>query len=180
MTPEQEHTLLWNDRLQDWLDGDVDPADGAALESHLADCDLCQQRMAELEQLDEALRRASPPIELDESFDRRLFAQIDTIDETQRAAARQRVEQELHENLRALSRSWRRTLAFVVPGVVAGIALAFALTGYFLSAEATQTLVAGAENLARDNFGLIDALSTTLLGAAIGAGVARWLAAVAE
>lgn len=180
MTPEQEHTLLWNDRLQDWLDGDVDRSDGPAFESHLAHCDLCQQRLAEFEDLDEALQRAAPPIALDESFDRRLFAQIDTVDEAQRAAARQRVEQELHENLRTLSRSWRRTLAFVVPGVIAGIALAFALTGYFLSADATQSLIAGAENLSRGHSGLIDIILTTTLGAAIGAGVARWLALVAE
>ncbi|MGH8176448.1 MAG: anti-sigma factor family protein [Steroidobacter sp.] len=178
MTPEQEHTFLWNDRLQDWLDADIDPADGASFESHLADCDLCQQRLAEFEQLDRSLRSAAPPIALDESFDRRLFAQIETIDDAQRAAARQRVEQELHENLRALSRSWRRTLAFVVPGVVAGIALAFALAG-FISTEVTHEIVAGADSLAGSS-DMVNVVLTTLLGATIGAGVARWLALVAE
>ncbi len=37
------------------------------------------------------------------------------------------IEQELQQNLHALARGWRRALLFVVPGVVAGVALAFAL-----------------------------------------------------
>ena len=131
-------------------------------------------------QLDEALGRAAPRIALDASFDRVCSRRVDAIDESQKAAARRRVEEELHENLRALSRGWRRTLAFVLPGVIAGIALAFTLTGYFLSADATQPLVEGAENLARGNAGLVHLLITTILGASIGAGVARWLASVAE
>jgi anti-sigma factor RsiW len=180
MTPEQEHSLLWNDRLQDWLDGSVEPEDGEAFESHLAGCEICQQHVAEFELLDGALRRAAPPIALTESFDRRLFEQIDTIDEVQRAAARRRVEQELRENMRALSRSWRRTLAFVIPGVVAGIALALALTGSFLSSDVTQTLVDNAESLSRGNSGLIDVVLISVLGASIGAVIARWLATVAE
>jgi anti-sigma factor RsiW len=179
MTPEQEHSLLWNDRLQDWLDGDVD-LNGAEFESHLAGCERCQQQLAEFELLDGALQKAAPRIALTESFDQRLFEQIDTIDEAQRAAARQRVEQELRDNLRALSRSWRRTLAFVVPGVVAGIALALALTGSFLSSDLTQTLVDNAENLSRGNAGLIDVALVSVLGASIGAVIARWLASVAE
>jgi anti-sigma factor RsiW len=180
MTPEQEHSLRWNDRLQDWLDGDVDREDGAAFETHLAGCEICQQQVAEFELLDGALRRAAPRIALTESFDRRLFEQIDTIDEAQRAAARQRVEQELRENMRALSRSWRRTLAFVIPGIVAGIALALALTGSFLSSDATQALVDNAESLSRGNSGLVDVALISVLGASIGAVIARWLASVAE
>jgi anti-sigma factor RsiW len=180
MTPEQEHSLLWNDRLQDWLDGDVDPKDAAEIEAHLAGCDRCQEQLAEFELLDGALRKTAPRIALTESFDQRLYAQIDTIDEAQRAAARQRVEQELRDNLRALSRSWRRTLAFVITGVVCGIALALALAGSFLSSDLTQTLVADAENLSRGYSGLVDAALISALGASIGAVIARWLASVAE
>jgi anti-sigma factor RsiW len=180
MTPEQEHSLFWNDRLQDWLDGDIELQDSGAFESHLARCERCQQQLAEFELLDGALRKAAPRIALTESFDARLFEQIDTIDEAQRTAARQRVEQELRENLRALSRSWRRTLAFVIPGIVAGIALALALAGSFLSSDVTQTLVDNAENLSRSNSGLIDVALISVLGASIGAVVARWLASVAE
>ena len=180
MTPDQEHSLLWNDRLQDWLDGDVDAAGRSAIEAHLANCDQCTAQLTQLEQLDEALRETAPPIALNEAFDVRLSAQIDEFDESQRAAARQRIEEELRENLRALSRSWRRTLAFVLPGVIGGIALAFALTGYFLSADVAQPLVESAENLSRGNPGLTDIALTTLLGASVGAVVARWLATVAE
>ena len=61
------------------------------------------------------------------AFDAKIFAQLDAIDETKRAEARRRLEQELQQNLQALARGWRRALLFVVPGVVAGVALAFAL-----------------------------------------------------
>ena len=113
-----EHQLEWNDRLQDWLDGDIDGTDSAAVESHLADCGICQQQLAAFEALDKELFSAAPAPGLSAGFDQRLFAQIDAIDETQRVAARRRAEEELQENLRALSRGWRRTLAFIVPGVV--------------------------------------------------------------
>jgi hypothetical protein len=32
----REHELAWNDRLQDWLDGDLDAAAAATLQAHLA------------------------------------------------------------------------------------------------------------------------------------------------
>lgn len=178
MTPEEEHTLAWIDRLQDWLDGDAAPADGAAFEAHLAGCEICQAQLNEFEGLDEQLQAAVPPIALNETFDRRLFAQIDTIDEAKRTATRQRVEQEFQDNLHALSRSWRRMLAFVIPGAVAGIAVAFALAG-ILSTEVTHELIASSDSVAR-NPELVNIALTTLLGAAMGGGVARWLASAAE
>ncbi|HLS80926.1 MAG TPA: zf-HC2 domain-containing protein [Steroidobacter sp.] len=181
MTPEQQHALQYNDQLQDWLDGDVDPAEAAGLEAHLADCVLCQEQLARFESLDESLRAAVAPATLDHSFDERLFAQIDSIDEQQRAAARARIEQEMQESMLALSRSWRRMLAFVAPGVIAGVALAFALAGYFFSADfstqMTQELIEGAG--AGGSFGVVHLLLTTLLGAGVGGGVASWLARVA-
>ena len=42
---------------------------------------------------------------------RSLFAQIDAIDESQRAEARRRLEQEWQQQMQALARNWRRTLA---------------------------------------------------------------------
>lgn len=180
MTPQEVHALAWSDRLQDWLDGDVEPAGRALVESHIASCEQCSARAADLRALDDALRVAAPPLALDSAFDARLFAQIDAMDGSQRAAARQRIEQELQDNLTALARNWKRTLLFVIPGVIGGIVLAFAVAAYFMSADIAQPIVATAGDLTRTDSSIVQTMLTTLLGAGVGAGVARWLASVAE
>ena len=53
----REHQLEWNDRLQDWLDGDLDATETAALQAHMADCASCRARAEELQQLDRSLCR---------------------------------------------------------------------------------------------------------------------------
>lgn len=180
MTPQQEHALDWNDRLQDWLDGDLGPEDAQAVEAHLASCSSCCIQLGALQQLDSALRKAAPHISLDDSFDARIFARIDSIDEANRAAARRRVEQELRENMQALARGWRRTLAFVIPGVIGGVALAFALTSYLLSADAAQPIIENAETIVRADSALVEMVLTAFMGAVVGGAVARWLASAAE
>ena len=180
MSADPNHTFEWSERLQDLLDGDANPSEATAIERHLAACDECRSLLAELRELDASLQRAAPSVALDERFDERLYARIAAIDDAQRAAARERIERELHENLQALSHSWRRTLAFVIPGVIAGIALAFALSGYLFSADSVQPLMESAEALSRGHTPLFEAGFTALLGATIGAFVAHWLASVAE
>jgi anti-sigma factor RsiW len=176
-----EHHLEWNDRLQDWLDGDASEVDGTAVEEHLNDCQICQQRLAEFQQLETALfNGSSAPSLVAAAFDTRLFAQIDVVDEAQRAAARQRVEQELQANLQALSRSWRRALAFVIPGIIGGIALAFAMAGYFEASGLAGKLVAEGASEIGANAGVIQTMLTALMGAGIGGVLAGWLAKVAD
>lgn len=172
-----EHQLEWNDRLQDWLDGDIDGTDSAAVESHLADCGICQQQLAAFEALDKELFSAAPAPGLSAGFDQRLFAQIDAIDETQRAAARRRAEEELQENLRALSRGWRRTLAFIVPGVVGGIALALTLASYLDSSGVAGQIAAEGAQLG-GNANLIQTLVIAAMGAGIGGLMAGWMAGI--
>ena len=53
----------------------------------------------------------------------------------------QRIEQELQQNLQALARGWRRALLFIVPGVIAGVALAFALAWWLTDAGVMRTLI---------------------------------------
>lgn len=180
MTPREEHATAWSDRLQDWLDGDVEPTERAAVEGHIASCEQCSAQAAELRALDKVLRSAAPPLVPDSAFDARLFARIDAIDESQRIAARQRIEQELHDNLATLARNWKRTLLFLIPGVVGGIALAFAVASHFMSADIAQPIVATAGDLMRTDASIVQIMLTTVLGASVGAGVARWLASVAE
>src|SRR5690242_1959738 len=105
MKQPNEHSQ-WDDTLQDWLDGELNDADSAAFEAHLAACGLCQRNLPEFEELDEALIEATPPLQLDAAFDRNLFAQIDAIDESKRLEARRRLEQEWQQQMQSLARNW--------------------------------------------------------------------------
>ncbi len=178
---DREHLLEWNDRLQDWLDGDLDERNTAALQAHLADCARCRTFAEELRGLDRELHQSSPSLALDAAFDARIFSQIETFDEAKRAAARKRVEQELQQNLQALSRRWRRTLAMLIPGIVAGIAIAFALTAWLGQSELTRHLVMeSATGLGWDTSSLIQVGVTMLFGTGLGVILARWLTSVVE
>jgi anti-sigma factor RsiW len=181
LTAAQEHQLAWNDRLQDWLDGDLSAADAATLQAHMADCPLCRSRAAELQELDTHLRSAAPRLALDDAFDARIFAQLDEIDDAKRAEARHRLEQELQDNLQALARGWRRALLFILPGVVAGVALALGLSWWLNDADVMRTLIVqSAAEFGTDNSGLVRLIVTAVLGAGLGGVIARWLASVVE
>jgi anti-sigma factor RsiW len=184
MSDPSTHLAEWNDRLQDWLDGDLNAADEAELQAHMADCALCRARADELRELDFNLANAAPRIALDDAFDARLFARIDEMvdaaHDSQRAAARQRMEQELQQNLQALARGWRRSLLVVVAGAIAGVAMAFGLTTWLNDAEVMHTLVVESARLGSENSGSVHLVVTTLLGATLGGAIARWLASVAE
>jgi anti-sigma factor RsiW len=175
------HDIQWNDRLQDWLDGELNAADTAALRAHMANCAECRQRADELQALDRSLSSAAPRVALNDSFDAKIFAQLDAIDETQRAEARRRLEQELQQNLHALARGWRRALLFVVPGVIAGVALAFALAGWLDTGGVMRALIVeSAAEFGTDNSGQVRLIVMTVLGAGLGGLIARWLATVVE
>jgi anti-sigma factor RsiW len=139
------HDIEWNDRLQDWLDGDLDAADAAALQAHMAGCAACRARADELQALDRSLRSAAPRLALDDAFDAELFAQIEAVDESK------------------------------------GVALAFALTWWMNDAGVMRALIAqSAAEFGPGNSGQVQLIATTLLGAALGGLIARWLATVVE
>lgn len=177
MSPTESHDFDWSEQLLSWLDGDLDAAAAAAFTAHSAGCPRCQQQLRTLAALDVKLQAALPRISLDENFDHAVYARIDAMDESQRRAARQRAEQELQDNLRSLSSSWRRTLGLVIPGVIAGIALALALTGFLNDAGVAQATAQGAQGLGSALAGTLPLLLTGLVGATIGGIVARWLIA---
>lgn len=175
------HSQEWHDRLQDWLDAELNSADTAAFEAHLESCAECQQNVEDLEQLDAALAESSPPLQLNAAFDARLFAQIEAIDDSKRIEARRRIEQEWQQQMQALTRNWRRTLAFVIPGLVAGIALAFAVAGWLDSSGVTDALVArGAAELGGRSVDFLRIGVTSVVGAALGLLVAPLLARLAD
>jgi hypothetical protein len=79
-----------------------------------------------------------------------------------------------------LARGWRRALLFIVPGVVAGIALAFGLASWLSDASVMQALVTESAKLGSGNSGLVHLVATTVIGASLGGLIARWLATVVE
>lgn len=171
----------WDEALQDWLDGDLNDAESAAFEAHLAACGLCQRSLPEFEELDQALVESAPPLKLDAGFDQALLARIDAIDESKRLEARRRLEQEWQEQMQSLSRNWRRTLAFVIPGIIGGIVLAVALMSWLDSSGITSNLVAqGAAELGARSIDYLRVGITAVVGAALGMLVAPWLARLAE
>jgi anti-sigma factor RsiW len=176
-----EHELDWNDRLQELLDGELAPAERAAVEAHVATCTTCQEQLADLRVLDGALRDAAPKISLDENFDARLFSQITAHDEARRIAARQRAQAELESQLAQLTQNWRRRFGIVLPSIVAGIALAFCIAAYFGTTDWARALTAeGAAQVGATIATLIRVMLTSVIGAAIGYIVARWLTPIAE
>lgn len=184
MNQPNDHSQ-WHDTLQDWLDGELNGADAAALEAHLSSCEECQHNLAELEKLDAALIHACPPLQLTPAFDQKLFAQIGAINESQRLEARRRLEQEWQQQMQTLKRNWRRTLAFVIPGIIGGIVLAIALMSWLDSSGITDSLVArgleaGAAELGSRSIDFLRLGITTVVGAAFGMLVAPWLARLAD
>ncbi|GFE81002.1 hypothetical protein GCM10011487_30020 [Steroidobacter agaridevorans] len=171
----------WDHALQDWLDGELNDAESAAFEAHLAGCGLCQRSLPEFEELDQALVESAPPLQLDANFDQALLARIDAIDESKRLEARRRLEQEWQEQMQSLSRNWRRTLAFVIPGIIGGIVLAVALMTWLDSSGITSNLVAqGAAELGGRSIDYLRVSITAVVGAAFGMLIAPWLARLAD
>jgi anti-sigma factor RsiW len=181
MTEFDRHDETWNDRLQDLLDGEISASERVTTESHIATCGRCRAQFSQLKRLDAKLatRLDVPP--LDNSFDRQLFARIESLDANARERARRRLERELQENLEHLSRGWRRTLAFVLGGTIAGIALAFAFIAWVDAAGLTDRMVgAAAAGTSSLQTSTLHVAVTVAIVAAIGAGVARWLASIIE
>ena len=175
-----QHILDWNDRLQDWLEEDFSQTDRAEFERHLAGCEICQEQVAQFRALDSSLRASLPSLQLGASFDARILSQIDSLDEKRRVAAVQQAEEERRRSLDALARSWRRTLAFVVPGILGGIALAFVLVGSIDSSGLFDKIALEGASELGGNASLIPALLTAMLGAVCGGIMARWLARTGE
>lgn len=97
----------WDERLQDWIDGDLDPAASAVLETHLAGCAACQARLQAFRAVDVTLSGSLARQTLPASFDRTVLAHIDGAAKAGRVAARARLEQAWEAEIGAFSRQWR-------------------------------------------------------------------------
>jgi len=121
----------WEERLQDWIDGDLDPAQLAAVAEHIASCTSCHARLNSLRAVDAALSRSFSRSTLEESFDREVLDHIARATNTDRVAARVRIEQEWQIQIAALSDQWRNVWKSIILNAVAGVAVLIALTTAF-------------------------------------------------
>jgi anti-sigma factor RsiW len=180
-TQFERHDVAWNDRLQDLLDAEISASERTTTESHIATCGRCRMQYAHLKRLDAKLAAKLAVAPLDNTFDRQLFARIESLDANARERARRRLERELQENLNQLSRGWHRTLAFVVGGAIAGIALAFAVISWIDAAGLTNRLVdAAAAASGSLQASTLHAALTVSIVAAMGTGLSKWLASNIE
>jgi anti-sigma factor RsiW len=142
--PDSADHFEWDERLQDWIDGDLDAAESAALEAHIAGCRPCQARLSAFRTVDEALSESLPGQTLPESFDRVVLERIDVASKAGRAAARARIQREYQDEIGAFSRQWRTALRSMILNVVVATALLAAfltrLSGSFSAASLTDQI----------------------------------------
>ncbi len=180
MNEFEHHDSVWNDRLQDLLDGDVGPGERAGVESHIASCARCRAEYAQLKRLDAQLTTKLDAPVLDASFDRLIFARLAALDAQAREQARRQADRELQQNLHSLSRSWRRVLALLIGGATAGIALAFALAAWADAAGISEKILGAAGGLGLAHADSLHTVMIAIVGAGIGGGISKWLSTALE
>jgi anti-sigma factor RsiW len=172
------HEAEWDQRLEEWRDG-LSASHAAAIESHIASCGECQSYLKALDRLDAALSSTISAPLLAPDFAAALWSRIDSGSQVERALAKQRAQAELQQELAKLSANWRRKLALALPGVLAGVALAFWLVsaiGGLLS-----PLVGALQQHVTPEIGqLIQAILTALLGGAAGLVMSQWVGASSD
>lgn len=130
MSDAPEH-CDWEEGLQDWIDGDLNPAQRAVLDEHIASCTSCHARMDALQAIDAALSKSFSQQTPEESFDRRVLERIAGAARADRAAARARLEREWRAQMAVLSHQWRTACRSLALNVSAGAALLIALAKTF-------------------------------------------------
>ena len=103
----------WEERLQDWIDGDVDAGEAEAVLAHAAGCASCGERIEALRTLDNQLASCLPRPALDDDFDRRVLASVGRIS-GELASARSRLQRDWQEQQTGLRRSRRRIWNWII------------------------------------------------------------------
>jgi anti-sigma factor RsiW len=127
--PDSASHFDWDERLQDWIDGDLDPAASAELEAHITGCDSCQARLRAFRAVDAALSGSLTRQTLPASFDCAVLERVHGAAKAGRAAARARLEQAWQAEIGAFSRQWRTALRSMILNAL----LATALLAAFLT-----------------------------------------------
>ncbi|HEU4602288.1 MAG TPA: zf-HC2 domain-containing protein [Steroidobacteraceae bacterium] len=176
-----QHEAEWGQRLEEWRDGLASAAEATAIESHLAGCAECREHLDALNAIDAALSSTLSVPLLSPEFDAALWSRVDSNDAIQRTLAKQRAQEQVEQQLAALDSMWRRALVLLIPGVLAGIALAFWFVSLIEQSSLLAPLVAAVrEQLGAENARLAQAIGTALLGGAAGFAMSKWFAPRSE
>jgi anti-sigma factor RsiW len=111
----------WEERLQDWLDGDIDASESQLVSAHAATCPTCGERLAALRALDDQLSVGLPPVALGQAFNRRVLAATGLL--SRDTAAPARLEREWQQQKTWLLRGRRRIFFWVSIDILAVAAL---------------------------------------------------------
>ena len=87
MSPVEHAPGEW---LSAYLDGELGPADAAAVQAHLAECDDCTEEAARIGQVRTAIRTAAPPA-LPRGWEDGLVESVQAVDRRTVVALRRRV-----------------------------------------------------------------------------------------
>jgi anti-sigma factor RsiW len=175
-SPHSPHGADWGQRLEEWRDGLASGADATAIETHVASCDECQDYLEALEQIDAALSSTLHISALSADFDLQLWSRIGSSDDIQRTLAKQRAQEQMQQELAALTRNWRRRVALMIPGLLAGIAIAFWFASLVNGSDAMTTFATLLQQKLGVSTGqLVQSIVTGLLGGAVGMAMSQWI-----
>ena len=140
-TSDSSEHFEWQERLQDWIDGDLDLAHRIAVDEHLANCAACRAHLSALRSLDAALTVGVVTQTLDVTFDRRVVDGLSAASETARVAARLRLEREWRDQQTALSHQWHDVWKSLTLNALAATAVLIALLTAFGLLPAASALI---------------------------------------
>ncbi len=123
----------WQERLQEWIDGDLGAGESEAVLAHAARCASCGEQMNALRAIHDQLATCLPRTTLDDEFNRRVLMGVDSAS-TDVDSARAHLEGDRRAQEAALIRRLRRIYNWTILDLV-GILL---LTG--LATTVWQTL----------------------------------------
>lgn len=173
---QSPHGADWGQRLDEWRDGLASAAEATAIETHVARCDECQDYLEALEDIDAALSSGVHVPALSADFDMKIWSRIGSSDDIQRTLAKQRAQEEMQQQLAALNVGWRRRVMLMIPGVLAGIALAVWFGSLISGSDAMRTFATMLQqNLGASAGQLIQTIATGLLGGALGLAMSQWI-----
>ncbi|HEU4655581.1 MAG TPA: zf-HC2 domain-containing protein [Steroidobacteraceae bacterium] len=176
-----QHEAEWAQRLEEWREGLASATEATAIESHVAGCDECRDYLDALNHIDAALGSTLSAPLLSPGFDAALWARVDSNDAIQRTLAKQRAQEQMEQQLAALDSRWRRALVLLIPGVLAGIALAFWFVSLIEQSSLLAPLLAALQDqLGAQNGRLVQAVATGMLGGAAGFAMSKWFAPRSE
>ena len=124
--------LDWEERLQDWIDRDLDPPDAATVEAHTAACGACLASLTAFRTVDASLAEALVAPALSANFDREVLERIERVSRADRSTLRARLERQWHAEMETFARQWRTALRTTILNLLLATTLLVAVQAHLL------------------------------------------------